>query len=116
MVPGDAEVRHDEIVVGPAPDAQHLDRRAHHRRGPAVDAHPRVTNHSPAGPRAAGPGDRAEHDRTVSRIAETQDAILADLDPPDPAGSHEGPVGAAGVLEYPRIPGHVPDRGMPRPP
>src|ERR1017187_839208 len=116
MLPGDAEVRHDEIVVGPAPDGPHLDRRAHHRRGPAVDAHPRITNHSPAGPRAAGPGDRAEHHRAVSRIAETQDAILADLDPPDPAGSHEGPVGAAAVLEYPRLPVPLQDRVIPRRP
>ncbi len=116
MVPGDAEVRHDEVVVGPAPDAQHLDRRAHHRCGPAVDAHARITNNSAAGPRAAGPGDRAEHDRPVSRIAEPQDAILVDLDPPDPAGSHEGPVGAAGVLENPRTPVQLEDRVMPRHP
>ena len=113
MVPGDAEILHDEVVIWPAPDAEHPDGRPHHGRGPAVDAHAPAAQSGAVPLRGAGPGHGTEHDRPVGRITEAQDAVRTDLDPRYLTGSHEGPVGAAEVLENPGVPVQLQDRMVP---
>ena len=100
VYPGHAEVGDHQVVLrGPA-DAQQPGGRAPHRGRAAVHtAHPGVQDGAP-GP---GPVHRAHHHRPVIGMTETQDAVLADLNLADAPGAEEGSVGAAGVLEDPRV-------------